>query len=243
MNATTSAAARNAKRVAGFDLAMAVVVALGFCWRLWLAHATFFNTDEAWHYFLANQESARLAYKASLTIGHPPLLILILYFCRALGTSNLVLRLPSVIAGTAFCWFLARWLEATTSRAAAWAGLILAAFLGPMITISAEVRQYPLLLMFSAAAVYWFDRAISENSVVPMAASSASLCLAMFSHYSAFFVAGALGVYAIVRMIGQRPSWPVLSTWCAGQVLGVACAGWLYKTHLSKLSILLNQGL
>jgi hypothetical protein len=33
----------------------AILVAAGFIWRLWLAHATFFNSDEAWHYSLANQ--------------------------------------------------------------------------------------------------------------------------------------------------------------------------------------------
>ncbi|HYM79692.1 MAG TPA: glycosyltransferase family 39 protein [Candidatus Dormibacteraeota bacterium] len=219
------------------------VVLVGVAWRLWLARATFFNTDEAWHFFLANQSSAWMAYKASLTISHPPLLILILHFWRVLGTSNLMLRLPAVIAGSVFCWFFYKWLDLVAGRAAAWAGLILAVFLGPMIATSADVRQNPLLLMFSAGAVYVFDRALEDDSALAMLGSTACLCLAMLSHYSAFFVAGALGVYAIVRMLAQRPSSRVMLAWVAGQSGGVALAGLLYKTHLGRLGSILNQGL
>ena len=219
------------------------VIALGLLWRLWLAQATFFNTDEAWHYSLSTHSSAWLAYKASLTISHPPLLILIEHFWRALGTSNLMLRLPSVIAGAAFCWVLYRWLALVVSRAGAWSGLILAAFLWPMISTSAEVRQNPLLLVFAVGAIYFLERALAENSVGMMLASGACLCLAMLSHYSAFFVAGALGIYAIARMGAQRPSRAVLLSWVGGQGVGVALAGFLYKTHLGRLGSLLDQSL
>ncbi len=224
-------------------LIAAVVIVLGLIWRLWLAQATFFNTDEAWHFSLANQSSAWLAYKASLTISHPPLLILMLHFWRVLGTSNLILRLPSVLAGAAFCWIFYRWLGLVASRAAAWAGLILATFLWPMISTSAEVRQNPLLLVFSVGAIYFLDRALADNPVGKMLASAACLYLAMLSHYSAFFVAGALGIYAIARMWAQRVPRPVLLSWVAGQTAGVALAGFLYQTHLGRLGSLLDQSL
>ena len=224
-------------------LIAALVVAAGFVWRLWLAHATFFNTDEAWHFFLANQSSAWLAYKASLAISHPPLLILILHVWRALGTSELVLRLPAVIAGSVFGGIFYKWLDLIAGHAAAWAGLIMAAFLAPMIATSADVRQNPLLLMFSIGALCFFDRALTDDSTLAMLGSSACLYLAMLSHYAAFFVAGALGVYGIVRMLGQRPSSRVVLTWAAGQAAGVALAGLLYKTHLGRLSSVLNQAL
>ena len=221
----------------------AAVVALGLIWRIWLAHTTFLNTDEAWHFSLANCGSAWLAYQASLTISHPPLLMLILYFWRALGTSNWMLRLPSVIAGAAFCWIFYRWLGLVAGRAAAWAGLILAAFLWPMISTSAEVRQNPLLLMFSVGAIYLLERALAENSAGKMLLSAGCLCLAMLSHYSAFFIAGALGIYAIARMWAQRPPRPVIASWVAGQIAGVLVAGFLYKTHLGRLGSLLDQSL
>lgn len=158
----------------------AALVAVGLLWRLWLARATFLNTDEAWHFWLGNRDSAWLAYDASLTINHPPLLVLILHFLRLLGTSNLFLRLPSVLAGTAFCWFLYRWLSVLAGHAAAWAGLILGTFLPPMISLSADLRQYPLLLGFLAAADYFLELALTTNSGRWVVASSLCLYLAIF---------------------------------------------------------------
>lgn len=224
-------------------LAASAVIAVGLIWRLWLAHATFFNTDEAWHYSLANRSTAGLTYKASLTISHPPLLILVLHFWRALGTSNLMLRLPSVIAGAAFCWIFYRWLNLVAGRAAAWSGLMLATFLWPMISTSAEVRQNPFLLVFAVGAIYLLECALAEQSVPKILASAACLCLAMLSHYSAFFIAAALGIYAIARMWDQRPSHTVLLSWVAGQIAGVLLAGFLYKTHIGRLGSLLDASL
>ena len=171
----------------------AAVVLAGFVWRLWLAHATFLNTDEAWHYSVANQESLVAAYKASLTLAHPPLLIFILYFWKHLGTSDLMLRFPGVLAGTIFCWVFYKWLGRLFGDAVALVGLMLAALLPPMVALSAELRQYSLMLMFAVGSAYFLERALAENSAGMMALSSGSLYLAMLSHYSAFLFAGSLG--------------------------------------------------
>ena len=62
------------------------------------------------HFLAANKPSLAEAYRSSLNLAHPPLLILLLNVWRKLGTSELFLRLPSVIAGTIFCWIFFRWL-------------------------------------------------------------------------------------------------------------------------------------
>src|ERR1700685_3021633 len=93
------------------NLVAAAVTLLGFLARLWMASGTFLNPDEALHFRLANQPSLALAYKESLTAAHPPLLIILLYFCGMLGTSELWLRLPSVLAGVVFCWLFYKWLS------------------------------------------------------------------------------------------------------------------------------------
>src|SRR5260370_25785236 len=102
------------------DLLAAAVAAVGFLCRAWLAHATFFNPDEAWHFSVANQDSIRQAYQASLTLFHPPLLILVLYFSRSLGTSDLTLRLPCVIAGAVLCWLYYQSLKVILGQTVAW---------------------------------------------------------------------------------------------------------------------------
>jgi len=213
----------------------AVILAAGFCWRVWLAHATFFNTDEAWHYSVANKDSLLAVYKASLTLAHPPLLVVILYFWKHFGTSDVMLRFPGVLAGTAFCWVFYKWLTRLLGKTPALVGLIFAALLPPMIALTAELRQYSFLLLFAALSGYCLDSTLDQNSVRMMIASSSSLYLAMLSHYSAFLFAAVLGFYAIVRIAVRRPANGVMATWAAGQIVGVALAGFLYKTHISKL--------
>src|ERR1700721_1204468 len=86
------------------DLLPALVLLAGLSARLFEAWTHFLNPDEALHFLLASQPSVGLAYKAALTNAHPPLLILVLHYWRALGHSELMLRMPSVLAGTACCW-------------------------------------------------------------------------------------------------------------------------------------------
>src|SRR5262244_757404 len=167
-------------------LSVLLLLWLGLIARLWTAWGTFLNPDEALHFRIANQASLLLAYKTSLWLAHPPLYIFVLYFCRAFGTSEFVLRLPSVIAGTAFCWFFFKWVTSILGRAAGWIGFVFACFLPPMIGLSAEVRQYALLMCFAGGAAYFLEQALTKNSASRMALCFVCLYLALFSHYSAF---------------------------------------------------------
>jgi hypothetical protein len=217
------------------DLAAAIVVVAGFFLRIHTASGTFLDPDEALHFWAANRASLSAAYQGSLHLSHPPLLVFVLYFCRWLGTSELVLRLPSVIAGTAFCWVAFKWLTGLFGLASGWIGLLFLTFLPPMVALSSEVRQYALLLVFIAGAAYLLERALAENSVGFMAWSSISLYLAMLSHYSAFLFAATIGTYTILRIVTHRPTAKVIAMWLTGQLFGLGIAVFLYITHLSRL--------
>jgi hypothetical protein len=210
---------------------------LGFLARLWTASGTFLNPDEALHFRLANQVSLAFAYKASLTAAHPPLYIFLLYFWRVLGTSELWLRLPSVLAGTAFCWMFYKWLSKAAASLAGMIGLLLVALLPPIVTVAAEARQYALLLAFLISALYFLDESFAKNSTGRMAAFSLCLYLAMLFHYSAFLFAAALGIYALLRISMERPPARLAAAWAVSQAGGLALALFLYKTHLSKLGV------
>jgi hypothetical protein len=215
--------------VAGLIIALACLV------RLRLAAGTYLNPDEALHFFMANRASLKLAYRSSLTLSHPPLLILVLYYWKGLGTSEWILRLPSVAAGTAFCWAGFRWMGMLFDRATAWTALVFFAFLPSTIALSIEVRQYAFVLAFGALSAYFLERALSENRIAQMALSALCLYLAMLSHYSAFLFAATLGVYALLRMLDRHPTARLAVAWGVGQAGGVALAVLLYLTHLRTL--------
>jgi 4-amino-4-deoxy-L-arabinose transferase-like glycosyltransferase len=217
------------------NISAILVLIVAFLGRLRAASGTFLNPDEALHYLLANQSSWRLAYNASLTNAHPPLLTLVLFLWRSVGTSEFVLRLPSVIAGTAFCWIFFKWLTRILGPVTGFIGLILVSFLPPRITLAAEVRQYALLLFFLVSAAYLLERALAENSAAMMLLSAISLCLAILSHYSAILFAAAIGLYSLLRVIARRPSTQVRAAWVIGQAGALGLIASLYVSHISKL--------
>jgi hypothetical protein len=213
----------------------AIVALLGGLARLWTASGTFLNPDEALHFRLANQLSLAQAYRASLTASHPPLLTFILFFWRAMGTSELWLRMPSVLAGVAFCWMFYKWLANAAGVLTGFIGLLLVAFLPPIVELGAEIRQYSLLLAFLAGALFFLDGAFAKTATGRMWAFSFCLYFAMLSHYSAFLFAVALGLYALFRILKEFPPARLIAAWGIGQAGGLALAIFLYQTHISKL--------
>ncbi len=211
------------------------VVAIGFLARVWAATGTFLNPDEAQHFLVANRTSLALAYNSSLTLAHPPLLIFVLYFWRNFGTSEFVLRMSSVLAGTLFCWLLFKWISTILGDQIALLSLIFVSLLPPLVSLTSQVRQYSLLLLFIALSGYLLERSLEKNSDPWMMFFSLSLYLAMLSHYSALFFTASIGVYALVRLVGGRFSLKIIFTWALGQVGALALVVFLYRTHISKL--------
>ena len=213
----------------------AAILAAGFALRIYAAGKTFFNPDEVLHYLIVNQPSLWLAYKASLTNAHPPLFYVILYFWRFMARSEWMLRAPSVVAGTAFCWVAFQWLRTAFGKSQALIGLVLLAFSPSMVGLSAEVRAYALLLLCAAGALYFLSSALQEASVPKMWCFTLFLYLTILSHYSAVFFTVALGLYALGRFIEPGPSRKLIPHWLAGQAGALALYGVLYVTHVSKL--------
>jgi 4-amino-4-deoxy-L-arabinose transferase-like glycosyltransferase len=217
------------------NLCMYCLLAAGFLVRLWHATGTYLNPDEALHFFVANKVTWGETYRASLNVSHPPLLIFLLRLWRVLGTSELMLRMPSILAGTLFCWFVYRWLRMLFDGPVVWIAFTFMVFLPSSIDLSTEVRQYALLLAFAMGSAYFLERALQENSALAMLASGGFLWLAILSHFSAFLFAGVLGVYAILRMVENRTRLKVLAAWELGQVVALGVCYFLYITQISRL--------
>jgi len=220
---------------ARLDLIALLVVAVGFVLRLMTAAAGFLNPDEALHYLLANQPSVISAYRASLSSAHPPFFLLLIYFVRYLGNSELTLRLPFVLMGAALPWVAYKWLRNVFGHTAALIGLLLLALSPAMIWLSAEVRGYAALLLFMASALYFLDRAFDGGSAGNMAFYALFLYGTISTEYSGLWVALTLGIYALMRIIrGQLPA-SLVKLWVASQVGATALFAFLYVTHISTL--------
>src|SRR5579883_1153140 len=211
------------------------ITAAGFIARLVAANATYFNPDESLHYLLINEPSLWLAYKASLTNAHPPLIYVLVYFWRLLGRSEVMLRFPLVLAGTGFCWFFFKWVQRLFGNAAGLLALVLAAFSPTLVTLSAELREYALLLCGMCAALYFLEKAFDENSPRKMWLFSLSLYFAILSHYSAAFFALTVGLYVLARLVESHFPRKLTLAWTAGQAGALLIYLALYLTHLANI--------
>lgn len=211
------------------------LLAAGIAVRLALAAFTFLNPDEALHYFIAAQPTFSQTYIASLTTAHPPLMFLLLHGWMSLGHSELILRLPFVIAGVLFCGFMFLWVERIAGEKPALYALLLCLFFPSLISLSAEIRQYPLMLMFCAASVYWLDYGIETTEPLYIVLSDLALWMALLTHYSALIFAGSVAVYALLRLKPMRRSIGVWLTWIFGQLGALAICSGLFVTQISKL--------
>jgi len=211
------------------------IVAAGFGVRLYVAGKTYLNPDEALHYLLINQPSLIQAYKASLTNAHPPLIYLVLYFWRFLGRSELMLRMPSVLAGTAFCWIAYKWMRIVANKSASLIAVTFLAFSPATVSLSAEVRAYALMLFCMAGALYFLGQAFEKKSVQKMWLFSGFLYLSILSHYSVMFFAVAVGLYVLARIADLQLPRNVALAWAFGQIGALALYGLLYLTHISKI--------
>ncbi len=221
------------------DLLALAAVFCGFVLRIIAAAKTYLNPDEALHYLIINQNSPLDAYKVSLSNAHPPLIYLVIYFWHFLGRSELMLRMPSVIAGSAFCWVVFQWMKRVFGNSAGLIGVIVCAFSPALIALSAELRAYALLLVWVASALHFLARAFEETFPERQARYvwffSIFLCLAILTHYSAIFLALALGLYVLARLADSRWTTRAIVTWIEGQAIALAICGLLYVTHISKI--------
>jgi Dolichyl-phosphate-mannose-protein mannosyltransferase len=216
------------------SIALLIILA-GFVIRAITAAASYLNPDEALHYLLANQPSVALAYQATLTNAHPPFFFLLLYFLRFIGTSELILRLPSVLAGTLLLWVTYKWLESAFNKTAALIALLMLTFSPAIISASTEVRGYGVLLLCMASALYFLERAFKQKSLRAIILFSVALYLAILTHYSAFWFTLAAAAYAVILVFSFRPSTGLVKVWAASQAGAVSLYVLLYVTHISKL--------
>jgi Dolichyl-phosphate-mannose-protein mannosyltransferase len=239
-----------------------VVLGIGFLLRIRAAGHNYLNPDEALIYIVANQPSLAASYKLSLLEAHPPLYYFLLHFWRLLGRSELILRLPSVLAGSAAPWFIYKWLKIVFGARTAWIGLLLVTFSPAVISLSAEARQYALLLFFLAAALYFLESALEESSSARMALFGLFLFLAIVTHYATLWFAIASGIYALGRFrpglrkardhqggraesSGRRPdrvesrrsppSRAVAKVWLGAMAGAAALFLFFYATHIARL--------
>ena len=212
-------------------LAIAIII-VGFAVRLICCAFGYLNPDEAEHFNAARANNWLGAYESSHMLAHPPLLILVLHGILLFGRSELILRIPSLTAGTLALWLTFAWIRRSLGQIPALAGLVFLALSPAAIAASIEVRQYGLLLCFVCGALYATERTFTERSTACAVVQGLCLLGAVLTHYTAPVVVASLGLYVLLRYLSGGIPLRILSVFGACQLVLATVLVWLYVSHV-----------
>lgn len=208
------------------------VLMLGFLLRtpglslssLWL--------DEIHSYERASQQSWQAVYKMLRSSGHAPLYeAVLLHYWMKLGTSEFMLRFPSVVVGIlniAATYSLGK--EIFNAQVGLLSAFLLAA--SPLhVYYSQEARMYTLAAFLTTLGIYSAFRAsFNANSASTWRYRGAYVlfaALSLYTHYFTGFALLVILVFGVIRLVVKRSWSALLPLLLAYFVIGLLFAPWL----------------
>jgi hypothetical protein len=212
-----------------------VAVICGFYLRFHRASGTYLNGDETQNMFPPLQHGLQQVYEAGLAFPNGPLLSFLLHFMSFFGSSELYLRMPSVLAGALTPFVVYLWVRDTFGKGAGIAAAIILSFAPPMVHVSAEVRSYAIHMFWLSCSLYFLERTFREKRLVWMRMFGASLLLALLTMYMSVWYVAAIGAYALLRILNRELPFRLVIDWVLIQTAAAAVCVAAYTTHLYKL--------
>ncbi len=224
-------------------IALLALVLLAAALRFYRLDAQDIWGDEAFSISLSQQPLSTVL--AGTADTHPPFYPLLLFFwLRLVGASPFATRALSGLIGilvVPLIFGFAKRLFTARPRVR-WFAALLAALSPLLIYYSQETRMYELVAILALASTYFAarrigaehpERTLSEQSeskrkskdVFLRAAYFITTTLAMYTHYSAFFVLAAQNVFALIHLRKDRAA---LARWIALQAaLAITYVPWI----------------
>ena len=222
----------------GENIALGLLILGAVALRLYRLSAQDLWGDEAFSIFLSQQPLNVVIAGASDT--HPPLYPFLLSLWLKLvgplvaGAGAFATRALSALVGTLAVPLIFVFARRLTARArVVWFAAVFATISPLLIYYSQETRMYELVAVMSLASMYFAARVIvgatnlspRQNWSPPSGAYFISTALAMYTHYSAFFVVAAQNIFALVHLRRDRAA---LTRWFLIQIgLALAYVPWL----------------
>jgi mannosyltransferase len=205
-------------------VALGALLLLAFALRVYRLDAQDIWGDEAFSIFLSQQPLSVVVAGASDT--HPPFYPFLLFIWLQLtGSSAFATRALSALIGALaipLMFVFARRLSAPPR--AVWLAALLTAISPLLIYYSQETRMYELVAVLALASSYFAARWWTTPRALTYGAYFLSTVLALYTHYSAFFVVAAQNLLALTRWRARA----AFVRWCAAQgALVLAYVPWI----------------
>lgn len=126
---------------------------------------------------------------------HPPLSYLLMHFWMMFNTSEIWLRLLSVVFGILSIWVLYKFLMRLFDKKIAIPASILLAVSPYHVYYSQEIRMYSELVFFALASMYFFQSLLKEHKFRVICGYVLSSTAMIYTHYDGFFLLAAQVAY------------------------------------------------
>lgn len=205
------------------QIAFLALVLIAFAFRVYRLSAQDLWGDEAFSISLSQMSIDRVVAGGADT--HPPLYPVLLFgWLRLFGSTIFASRLLSAFIGVLVVPLLYAFGKRIASKRVAWFAAILASVSPLFIYYSQETRMYELVALLALASTYLAYEAISSPKRRALWLYFLTALLAIYTHYSAFYVIAAQDLFAIIALRRHRPD---LLRWAAVQVaLAIAYIPW-----------------
>ncbi len=196
---------RQASRVSRYAVLVAGLTAAGLVFRLSDFSQGLFADELSTAWVLGGRSLGQV-----LTVVHsndeitPPLFFVLAWLSSKLGSNPDLIRLPSLIAGTASIPLVYLVGARTVGRAAGAVAAAVFALSPFMIYYSTEARSYALMIALVLCAILALLAALERDGLWAWVAFAVAAAAAMYSHYTAAFPLAAMGVWALVFHPGRR---------------------------------------
>ena len=196
------------------------IMALGIAVRLYHLGTWGLGMDEAYSANVATHGLRDLVNFIVVDDFHPPLYYTFLHFWRMISTSEVWLRIPSVVFGVLTIWVIyALGARLVDHRVGLLSAGILA--ISPLhIWHSQEVRMYALLFLLSTASLYFFVRILKGGNLAAWIGYITTTSLALYTDYGGFVILAGENL-AIVALLALRYRVP-LAAWAGAQAVVLA---------------------
>jgi hypothetical protein len=135
--------------------------------------------------------------------GAPPLYYVLLHFwMRAFGTSDVAVRALSGLASVVALPFAFVAGKRLAGRAGAWAALVLLASAPFAINYATSARMYSMMILWTLLGYLALARALEEPSRGRLAAVAAVTALILYTHYWGLYLIGVVAMWLLYRGLG-----------------------------------------
>ncbi len=209
-------------------LPLLIALALGLLIRLLKLNADGLEPDELHSLTVASKATLAELWSSlsSSRNPHPSAHYIFYWFwIRVVGTSEISLRLPSLIMGVATIWAIWRLTEGLFNRRIAGYAALWAAVISGMIVVSVQARMYSQLVLFSTLFIdllsrhFYSTKTVVEKGYIPIIVTG--LILAHTHHFGTMLVFSALALTLILHRLKKHDLKPILI------VSGITAVGYL----------------